>query len=144
MHTDPQPEWKNPSPAAMGEQSPTRRKIQKDRMPVVLRVLDYRIEGTMHVVQHMRVLDILNNPEPFLPITQARVYNASTGALVAETEFIAINKKQICLLREDQPGSVRRPKDEDASDEEAPGPLDVFEEDESDEPLRVGDESGHG
>jgi hypothetical protein len=146
VHNDLQSGMKNTLPTATAEQPPAvRRKISKERLPVVLRVLNYRIEGTMHVVHHMRVLDILNNPEPFLPITDARVYNGSTGALVAETEFIAINKKQIVVLREDQPGSVRRPGEEDASDEEAaPGPLDVFEEDGNDEPLHVGDETGHG
>jgi hypothetical protein len=54
----------------------------------------------MHVTYHHRALDILCGPEPYLPITQAQVFDAASDELLAEHDFLAINKSQIVFLYE--------------------------------------------
>lgn len=102
------------------------RYVEKQRLHVVLRLMNYRIEGVMHIDAKHRPLDMLNNPDPFLPITDARVYTGTTGALMAETDFLAINKEQIVLLREDKSGKAQ--PEEIGDDELPPGPLEEPED----------------
>jgi len=78
--------------------------IPKQTVPVVVRTMDQRIEGLMHVLYNHRVTDVLNGvPEVFVPITSARIHDARTDALIEEREFMAINKEHIVYLFESGP-----------------------------------------
>lgn len=74
--------------------------VEKDLLPVVVWTTAHRIEGMMHITYHHRALDILCGPEPFLPVTLAKVYDAATDTLISERDFIAISKSHIVFLYE--------------------------------------------
>jgi len=75
--------------------------IPKQIVPVILHTAEHRIEGMMHCLYNYRVSDMMNAiQENFIPITSARVYSLATNALIAEHEFIAINKQHIIFLYE--------------------------------------------
>ncbi|MCX8038492.1 MAG: hypothetical protein N3D11_15835 [Candidatus Sumerlaeia bacterium] len=75
--------------------------IPKQMIQVILRTTEHRIEGVMHVLYNHRVLDVLNGvPELFVPITSARIYTATGETLLAERDFIAVNKNHIMFLYE--------------------------------------------
>lgn len=82
------------------EQRPYRAYVEKQILPVVVCTGTQRIEGHMHITYHHRALDILNGLEEFIPITSARVFNAATDTLIAEREFVAVNKHTITTLWE--------------------------------------------
>jgi len=82
------------------EYAPYKRYVEKQMLPIVVCTNIYRIEGIMHITYHHRALDVLNGPETFVPITQAKIYNAMTGDLIVEREFVAISKRQLVLLYE--------------------------------------------
>jgi hypothetical protein len=75
--------------------------IPKQTVPVVIRTIDQRIEGLMHVLYNHRVTDVLNGvPEVFIPITSVRIHDAKTDTFIEEREFMAINKEHIVYLSE--------------------------------------------
>lgn len=84
--------------------------IEKQVLPVVVYTTNRRIEGLMHVPYHHRALDVLNGPEPFIPITKARIYDLGTDVVVAEQDFVAVSKNHLVFLYE--AGKPRPPHSE--------------------------------
>jgi len=82
------------------EYRPYKAYVEKQTLPIVVYTTGQRIEGFMHVTYHHRALDVLNSPDPFLPVTAARIYDATTSVLLGERNFIAINKTHLVLLWE--------------------------------------------
>ena len=78
--------------------------VEKQALPVVIHTCSYRIEGKLHVKYNHRALDSLNDEDPFIPITSARVFDLE-GLPMIERDFIAVNKREIVFLYEstDQP-----------------------------------------
>jgi hypothetical protein len=77
---------------------------EKQTLQVVIHTCGNRIEGNLHVSYGHRALDALNDPDPFLAITSARIYDLE-GLPIIEREFIAVSKREIVFLYEntDQP-----------------------------------------
>jgi hypothetical protein len=82
------------------EYQPYKRYVEKQRLPVMICMNNYRVEGMLHITYHHRALDVLNGPETFVPITSARIFNSATNEMIAELDFIAITKRQIVLFYE--------------------------------------------
>jgi len=93
-------EGKTASQESAPEYAPYRRYVEKMLLPIVICTDVYRLVGYMHLTYHHRALDVLNGPEAFIPLTNAQIYNISTGELFAEQEFVAISKDKITILYE--------------------------------------------
>ena len=58
-----------------------------------------KIEGMIHKLINDRMLDMLNQKdEDFLAVSDAKVYNNSTGKLMFTSDFLAVNKRHVVLL----------------------------------------------
>ncbi|MDP7056768.1 MAG: hypothetical protein QF434_00065 [Nitrospinaceae bacterium] len=74
----------------------------KEQVNAIIGTSGEKIEGLIHKLPQNRLLDMLNHDsEPFIPISQVRVYCKTTGKLLFETDFIAINKSHIVFLSKD-------------------------------------------
>ncbi|QPJ64181.1 MAG: hypothetical protein G3M78_01700 [Candidatus Nitrohelix vancouverensis] len=73
--------------------------ITKDTIGVEIRTTNERIEGKIFKMPKNRMLDYLNQmEESFIPVTEVSVYDAASGKLLFESEFIALNKKHIIFI----------------------------------------------
>jgi hypothetical protein len=71
----------------------------KDKMKVVLFVEAWRIEGDMHVLSDSRLTDALNSKaKEFLVVTDAKIFDATSGALIHEAAFLDVNRLSIALV----------------------------------------------
>ncbi len=76
--------------------------VSKEQVSAIIGTSGEKIEGMIHKIPQNRLLDMLNHDsEPFIPISQARVYCKTTGKLMFETDFIAVNKSHIVFLSND-------------------------------------------
>jgi hypothetical protein len=76
-------------------------RVKKERFDVIIRTLEEQIEGTVFVMNEMRLLDMLNkSDEDFIAVANARVYDQSTGKLMFQADFLAQNKSQIVFIAE--------------------------------------------
>jgi hypothetical protein len=62
---------------------------------VIIQTTKHRIRGTIHVHPQRRLLDELNEPTEFVPITEGQIHE-SNG--VRQVGFIALNKSQILWI----------------------------------------------
>ena len=77
------------------------RKIEKEKMHVVIRTSDQKIEGFIYKMPQNRLLDMLNQgSENFIPVTNTRVFNVQTEKFLFETNFLAVNKNHISVITE--------------------------------------------
>ena len=68
----------------------------KDRVDVVIATTLYRIEGEMYVLAGSRLTDALNSKaKDFFAITDAKVYDASSGELLYKPEYIAVSRASL-------------------------------------------------
>lgn len=71
----------------------------KDRVSVVAIVDGWKVEGKMHVLPDSRLTDSLNSrSKDFLALTDAKVYDVTTGELRMETPYLALNRTAICMV----------------------------------------------
>lgn len=71
----------------------------KDRVRVVIATQSYRIEGEMYVLAGSRLTDALNSKaKDFFALTDAKVYNIDTDALIYEPAYIAVNRDAISMI----------------------------------------------
>lgn len=77
--------------------------ISKTAVPSIIQTVTHRIEGLIHVRLDQRVKDELDRNEPFLAVTQARVFDLQ-GKLAFEAEFLTVSRYQIVWLI---PGEIR-------------------------------------
>jgi hypothetical protein len=68
--------------------------ISKVAVPAVIQTTIHRIEGSVHVRLDGRVKDELDRTEPFLAVTNAKVF-ATDGALLYQTDFMTVSRIQI-------------------------------------------------
>ncbi len=80
---------------------------QKKAIKIVLWTNVSKIEGTTFSLQgatcskNNRLSDLMNfEGQPFLPITNAKIYSAVTDQLIAETNFVTVNKRHIIMIAE--------------------------------------------
>lgn len=68
--------------------------ISKVAVPAIIQTTLHRIEGSIHVRLDGRVKDELDQNQPFLAVTGAKVYGAD-GALLHQVDFMTIARAQI-------------------------------------------------
>jgi hypothetical protein len=68
--------------------------ISKVAVPSVIQTVMHRIEGSVHVRLDGRVKDELDRAEPFLAVTNAKVFGLD-GAVLYETDFMTVSRSQI-------------------------------------------------
>lgn len=66
--------------------------VSKVQMTAIIQTTTHQIQGIIYVQPDNRLLDELNCPLEFLPITDARVFDTDGER---EVEFIAVSKDQI-------------------------------------------------
>ena len=68
--------------------------ISKVAVPAVIQTVIHRVEGSVHVRLDGRVKDELDRTEPFLAVTNAKVFGLD-GAMLYETDFMSVSRSQI-------------------------------------------------
>jgi hypothetical protein len=68
--------------------------ISKVTVPAIIQTTQYRIQGLVHIRPNGRFKDELDNDEPFLPVTAAKVLN-DAGEVLFEADFISVRRSQI-------------------------------------------------
>jgi hypothetical protein len=68
--------------------------ISKVTVPAVIQTTIHRIEGSVHIRMDERVKDELDRNEPFLAVTNAKVFGLD-GAVLYETDFMSVSRLQI-------------------------------------------------
>ena len=65
--------------------------ISKVTIPAMIQTTQHRIQGLVHIRPNGRFKDELDNDEPFLAVTSAKVFS-ETGEVLFETEFISVRR----------------------------------------------------
>ena len=68
--------------------------ISKVAVPAIIQTTTHRIEGSVHVRLDGRVKDELDRTEPFLAVTNAKIFNVD-GSVLYEKDFMTISRLQI-------------------------------------------------
>ena len=71
--------------------------ISKSPTPVVIQTEQFRVKGNVHVRSGYRLKDEINEPEPFVAVTDAIVYDLN-GFVLYKTGFLAISRDQIIWI----------------------------------------------
>ncbi|MCI0519796.1 MAG: hypothetical protein L0Z70_06005 [Chloroflexi bacterium] len=71
--------------------------VATDAVPVIIQLVQTRVEGRMHVRSGGRIKDELNKPEQFLAVTDAIVFGPENQFLY-EVEFLAVNRSHIVWI----------------------------------------------
>ncbi len=78
--------------------------VKKEKINAIIRTEGEKIEGSVHIIPETRLLDLLNSErEQFIPVKEAKVYSETSGKLLYESEFIAVNKNHVIVIIEGQP-----------------------------------------
>jgi hypothetical protein len=77
--------------------------VNKQQVQVILQTSRGEIRGVVHVQPDQRLLDELNSPGDFLPVTGAAIIQSGERV---EAEFVAVRKDQIVWIRpiDQEPG----------------------------------------
>ena len=74
-------------------------RVAKDTLPALVRTADQVIVGHVYVRPDKRLKDDLSeDPSRFLPITDARVYNASDETLLYHSSFLLVAYQHIIMI----------------------------------------------
>ncbi len=68
--------------------------ISKVAVPATIQTVLHRIEGSIHIRVDERVKDELDRNEPFLAVTNAKIFGLD-GVLLHETDFMTVSRSQI-------------------------------------------------
>ncbi len=81
----------------------------KDRIRIVVMMERFRVEGDIHVPSGSRLTDALNSKsKDFFAITDARLYDIKSGALLYEPSYLALNRDAIgCLFPVEESAAQR-------------------------------------
>jgi hypothetical protein len=69
--------------------------ISKVAVPTIIQTVSHRIEGSVHVRLDGRIKDELDTNEPFLAVTNARIFNPADDSVLYEASFMTISRSQI-------------------------------------------------
>lgn len=74
-------------------------RVAKDTLPAFVRTIDQIIIGQVYVRPDNRLKDELNeDASRFLPITDARIYDAATEKLLYQSSFLLLAYSHIVML----------------------------------------------
>jgi hypothetical protein len=85
--------------------------ISKVTVPAMIQTTRHRIQGLVHIRPNERFKDELDNDEPFLPVTAAKIFN-ETGEVLFEADFISVRRTQIIWVIPTEEKSVEDRGDE--------------------------------
>jgi len=68
---------------------------QKDEIDMIFMTDRTRIEGKMHKNPNVRVSDALAHTNWFIVLTEVKIFSLDDNELIAETEFLVVNKSSI-------------------------------------------------
>jgi uncharacterized protein DUF6812 len=68
--------------------------ISKIAVSAIIQTATHRIEGAIYVRPGSRIKDELDHTEPFMAVTNAKVYDAN-GNLIHECGFMTVSRSQI-------------------------------------------------
>jgi len=71
--------------------------VTKKPMEVIIQTTDHKITGNVHIRPDHRLTDEINTDEPFLAVTEAKIYSAS-GEVIFNTQFLAVGRSQIIWI----------------------------------------------
>jgi hypothetical protein len=75
--------------------------IKKVTINTIIRTAGEKIEGAVHCLPNMRLLDLMNSDDDkFIPVSNAAVYDEESGKLLYEVPFMAVNKNHIIVISE--------------------------------------------
>jgi hypothetical protein len=74
-------------------------RVAKDTLPALIRTADQLIVGHVYVRPDKRLKDDLNeDASRFLPVTDARVYNAADESLLYHSAFLLVAYQHIVMI----------------------------------------------
>jgi hypothetical protein len=75
--------------------------LKKERLEVIVRTNNEKIEGEIQILPGTRLLDALNREdESYIALGEAKVYSITTEKLLFQSNFLALNKDQIVMIAE--------------------------------------------
>jgi len=75
--------------------------LKKERLEIIVRTNSEKIEGEIQILPGTRLLDALNRQdELYIALGNAKIYSITTEKLLFQSEFLALNKKQIVMIAE--------------------------------------------
>ncbi len=84
--------------------------ISTQQFPVIIQTVHNRIKGNLHARESERIKDALNSIEPFIALTQVRIFDVDGSVELKKSEFLAINRSKIIWVIEDKPPTGPLPK----------------------------------
>ena len=73
--------------------------VAKDSVRIVAVVNGWRIEGSLHILSGSRLTDAINSKaKDFLALTDALIFEATSGALLYQTPYLALNRDSISIV----------------------------------------------
>ncbi|HNP70222.1 MAG TPA: hypothetical protein PLO33_05955 [Kouleothrix sp.] len=74
-------------------------RVAKDTLPALIRTVDQVIVGQVYVRPDKRIKDDLSeDTSRFLPVTDARVYDAASESLLYHSAFLLVSYRHIVML----------------------------------------------
>ena len=75
--------------------------VKKVKINTIIRTAGEKIEGNVHCLPNMRLLDLMNsNSDQFIPVSNVAVYDEESGKLLYQVPFMAVNKNHIIVISE--------------------------------------------
>ncbi len=85
-------------------------RVAKDAMQALIRTVDQHVIGYLYVRPDKRLKDEINeDTSRFLPVTDAKVYNATTDDFVYRTSFLLVAFEHILSITPVEAISASRP-----------------------------------
>jgi hypothetical protein len=73
--------------------------VAKDSVRIVAVVNGWRIEGSLHILSGSRLTDAINSKaKDFLALTDALIFEATSGTLLYQTPYLALNRDSISIV----------------------------------------------
>jgi hypothetical protein len=75
--------------------------VKKIPVWVTIQLSSQQLHGVIHIPSEKRIKEEMNDPEPFLALTQVEVYTVDGSEKILSSSFIAVNKTQIVWIMTD-------------------------------------------
>ena len=80
--------------------------VKKVKISTIIRTAGEKIEGNVHCLPNMRLLDLMNSAaDNFVPVSNAEVYDEASGKLLYSVPFMAVNKNHVIVISETNPSA---------------------------------------
>lgn len=79
-----------------------RPQISTLQFPVIIQTMHNRIIGNLHTRENERIKDALNSTEPFIALTQVKIFDTDGTRELNQSDFLAINRTNIIWVIENR------------------------------------------